>query len=576
MEYRPIPNTHKAFFMKAALTCRMAAPAAVFCVLTLLAGCADDSRWLSPVKLTDNIYSDETAAISSDGRTIVYASDEGGDYEIVLLEFAGGAWQEPRRLTDNDTPDTMPAISANGSAIAYIGGPADDRKIFFMEHAFGRWQQPMQLTFGSDDHYFPSLSDDGTRITYQAKDSAEKRFIWFMERTAGAWQEPRMLPAKTDNNMFPVISARGAAIAYYAVNKEGFRDMYSLRYQYGVWQGPFNLTDNQVQNCQPSINADGTKIVYYSTGKIFLPHVLPGALADIFLLENKDGVWQTPLPIAAGPYYEYDPTIDAAGTRITFAEAVPGTGDHVYAVDRVQAGWQEPVNLTRGVTSGFRPFISGNGSTIVYYGTGLVEGVTDADNEIYMLTRSAYAGRISGRVVSAADAAPLAGVLVTAAPGQYLAATDSQGGFELRVPCGTYTVTARKNCFATAAVPAVSVRTAAAAAIDISLEGGGNCAPLVPAAPVPENGSRGNLLPVTLSWEGGDPDAEDRVSYDVYTGVMTLHHIEFHSVSGNQAERNCTVSGLSPRTTYFWKIVSRDAAGYETSGPQWSFTTGDN
>jgi len=58
--------------------------------------------------------------------------------------------------------------------------------------------------------------------------------------------------------------------------------------------------------------------------------------------------------------------------------------------------------------------------------------------------------------------------------------------------------------------------------------------------------------------------------------VMTLHHIEFHSVSGNQAERNCTVSGLSPRTTYFWKIVSRDAAGYETSGPQWSFTTGDN
>lgn len=562
--------------MKAALTSRMAARAAVFCVLTLLAGCADDGRWLSPVKLTDNIYSDETAAISSDGRTIVYASDEGGDYEIVLLEFAGGAWQEPRRLTDNDTPDTMPAISGDGSAIAYIGGPADDRKIFFMEHTFGRWQQPVQLTFGIDDHYFPSLNADGTKITYQAKDPAGKRYIWFMERKAGAWQEPRMMQAETDNNMFPVISASGAAIAYYAVNKDGYRDMYSLSFQGGAWQGPFNLTGSQVQNCQPSINADGTKIVYYSTGKVFLPHVLPGALADVFLLENKDGVWQPPLPIATGPYYEFDPTIDATGRRITYSEAVPGVGEHIYATDCVQGIWQAPVNLTRGVTSGFRPFISGNGTTIVYYGTGNVAGVADADNEIYVLTREAYSGSISGRAVNATDAAPLAEILVTAAPGQYLTKTDSEGSFELRVPRGTYTVTARKNCFAPAAMPAITVRPGAAAQVDIRLTGGGNCAPHVPASATPGSGSRDNPVPVTLRWEGGDPDAGDGVTYDVYTGVMTLHHIEFHIVSGNQAETTCTVSGLSPRTTYYWKIVARDAGGYETPGPQWSFTTGGN
>ena len=446
--------------MKAALTSRMAANAAVFFILTLLAGCADDSRWLSPVKLTDNIYSDETAAISSDGRTIVYASDEGGDYEIVLLEFAGGAWQEPRRLTDNDTPDTMPAISADGSAIAYIGGTVDDRKIFFMEHAFGSWQQPIQLTFGPDDHYFPSLNANGTRITFQAKDPTEKRYIWFMERKAGAWQEPLMMPAETDNNMFPVISANGTTIAYYAVNKDGFRDMYSLSLQAGAWQGPFNLTASQAQNCQPSINADGTKIVYYSTGKVFLPHVLPGALADVFLLENKDGVWQPPLPIATGPYYEFDPTIDATGRRITYAEAVPGVGEHIYAADYVQGTWQTPVNLTRGVTSGFRPFISGNGSTIVYYGTGIVEGVSDVDNEIYVLTRVKHSGSISGRIVSAANAAPLAGVLVTAA--SYLAKTDSDGTFELCVPQGRYMIHARKNCFAPAWMLDIAVQPGAA------------------------------------------------------------------------------------------------------------------
>ena len=92
----------------------------------------------------------------------------------------------------------------------------------------------------------------------------------------------------------------------------------------------------------------------------------------------------------------------------------------------------------------------------------------------------------------------------------------------------------------------------------------------------PGNGSKDNPVPVTLRWEGSDPNAGDGVTYDVYTGVMTLHHIEFHIVSGNQAETACTVSGLSPRTTYFWKIVARDAGGYETPGPQWNFTTGGN
>lgn len=186
--------------------------------------------------------------------------------------------------------------------------------------------------------------------------------------------------------------------------------------------------------------------------------MLPGAQADIFLLEQKNGLWQQPIHIATGPFYEFDPTIDAAGRHITYAEAVPGAGEHIYATACVRGIWQTPANLTRGVTSGFRPCISGNGTAIVYYGTGNVEGVTDVDNEIYVITRRAYSGSIAGRVISANDAALLSEVLVTAEPGQYMTKTDSEGVFELRVPRGTYTVIARKNCFAPATMSEITVR----------------------------------------------------------------------------------------------------------------------
>jgi hypothetical protein len=35
-----------------------------------------------------------------------------------------------------------------------------------------------------------------------------------------------------------------------------------------------------------------------------------------------------------------------------------------------------------------------------------------------------------------------------------------------------------------------------------------------------------------------------------------------------------TVSGLAAHTTYYWKIVSRTAAGKTTTSAVWSFATG--
>ncbi len=535
------------------------------------AGCAEEGGWLSPIKITGNNYSDETAVINYDGTRIAYVSDADGDYDIYFIEFSQGHWTAPLQLTHNDTPDTMPAINDAGTAIAYIGGPEDNRKIYFIEFRNGHWEEPVRITSGAENHYFPSMSADGATITYQSKDHVGHRFIWLVERFHGEWQQPVKLPSVTDDNMFPVINADGSKIAFYGLSN-GFRNIYFLSRHGAIWQGPAPLAENQQQNCQPAINRDGRRIVYYSTGEVFLPHVLPGAIADICLLENKNGVWQPPVKIAAGRYYEYDPTINAAGDRITYAESVPNVSEDVFVLNCFRDGWESPLNLTGGVTLGYRPYISGNGKTIVYYGTGNVTGVTDLDNEIYLLTNEKVVGTLAGQVVHSTAAEPLADVLVTA-NGQYMAKTDAKGNFLLRVPPGIYVVTARKNCFSSRSISDITVTRDDPVTVNLSLNTGGNCAPNPPENPLPAHRSQNIATTVTLRWNCSDPDGDENITYDVYVGSETLHHVELHSVCGNHHDAACTVSDPQPSTTYYWKIVARDSSGYETAGPLWSFST---
>jgi hypothetical protein len=72
-----------------------------------------------------------------------------------------------------------------------------------------------------------------------------------------------------------------------------------------------------------------------------------------------------------------------------------------------------------------------------------------------------------------------------------------------------------------------------------------------------------------LSWTGGDPDAGDTVTYDVYFGTTSPPP----KVIGNQTSTTYTLPTLQYNTHYYWKIVSWDNHGASTAGSIWSFTT---
>jgi hypothetical protein len=96
-----------------------------------------------------------------------------------------------------------------------------------------------------------------------------------------------------------------------------------------------------------------------------------------------------------------------------------------------------------------------------------------------------------------------------------------------------------------------------------------NNPPNTPDNEYPANSATDVAIDVTLTWEGGDPDSGDIVTYDVYFGTSSPPP----KVASNQSNSSYTPESLDYSTVYYWKIVAWDDHGASTLGPGWHFTT---
>jgi C1A family cysteine protease len=97
----------------------------------------------------------------------------------------------------------------------------------------------------------------------------------------------------------------------------------------------------------------------------------------------------------------------------------------------------------------------------------------------------------------------------------------------------------------------------------------GNNPPNAPSSPSPAIHATGVSINADMSWTGGDPDAGDTVTYDVYFGTSSTPPL----VSDNQAGTSYEPEALAYNTKYYWNIVATDNHGASTTGPLWDFTT---
>ena len=100
-----------------------------------------------------------------------------------------------------------------------------------------------------------------------------------------------------------------------------------------------------------------------------------------------------------------------------------------------------------------------------------------------------------------------------------------------------------------------------------------NNPPNIPSYVYPqENGVDIESENLQLSWNGGDPDPDSIVSYDVYFGD-TIDPVLFAQDVNSE---NLTVPPLAPGIQYYWKVIASDQYGMTSVGETWSFTTNAN
>ena len=96
-----------------------------------------------------------------------------------------------------------------------------------------------------------------------------------------------------------------------------------------------------------------------------------------------------------------------------------------------------------------------------------------------------------------------------------------------------------------------------------------NDPPYEPSNPIPIDGAIDVHITTHLSWDGGDPDQGDRVTYNVYFGTES----ELILISNNKSGISCNPGFLDFETEYYWKITAWDNHGNYNNGPIWTFTT---
>jgi len=98
---------------------------------------------------------------------------------------------------------------------------------------------------------------------------------------------------------------------------------------------------------------------------------------------------------------------------------------------------------------------------------------------------------------------------------------------------------------------------------------GPNSPPYKPGNPSPADGAVDIPIDTDLSWSGGDPDAGDTVTYDVYFGTDSNPPM----VSNDQLETTYDPGTLDYSTLYYWRIVAKDEHGASNESEVWCFTT---
>ena len=125
------------------------------------------SAGAAPRRLTDHPGLDYDAALSPDGRWVVFTSERRGNPDLYALEIEAGG--EPRLLIDSPAMEDQVAFSPDGRSIAFVStasGNADIYVLPFMPETPQTLAAAINVTNHPGGDFRPDFSPDGARIAF--------------------------------------------------------------------------------------------------------------------------------------------------------------------------------------------------------------------------------------------------------------------------------------------------------------------------------------------------------------------------------------------------------------------------
>src|SRR5262245_28284547 len=132
------------------------------------------SAGAAPRRLTDHPGLDYDAALSPDGRWVVFTSERRGNpdlYAIDLQGLQGGVFPEPKLLIDSPAMEDQATFSPDGRTLAFVstaGGNADIYTIAFAPSTPQPLSAAKNLSNDLGGDFRPDYSPDGTKIAFSS------------------------------------------------------------------------------------------------------------------------------------------------------------------------------------------------------------------------------------------------------------------------------------------------------------------------------------------------------------------------------------------------------------------------
>lgn len=228
-------------------------------------------------------------ALSPDGGTIAYASDESGNRDIYITNVRG---ESNLNLTNDPAPDYCPAWFPDGGALAFVSERGGAKAIWKMSSLGGG--ATMLIKNALD----PAISRDG-RIAFTALLPNGKQRIGVASLadpgkitvltgpTDGMWEHHK-----------PAWSPDGRTICYATR-----QDLWTVSSSGGPAK---RLSRNGLGDSNPAWSGDG-KYVYFSSGR--------GGTLALWRIAAEGGAAKR---LTQGPGYEYDPSVSRDGSRLAY------------------------------------------------------------------------------------------------------------------------------------------------------------------------------------------------------------------------------------------------------------------